>query len=124
MVFWKTIGSPVFLLLTKLRVLHNTLPSLDPARTSIFACHNSGLDLGLLITAALAALPAGASAQGCGYSCFVVLCFPCAPGGGVGMATVMVLTTLALSFAAGFKMWLMAPALLAGATREESFLPW
>lgn len=86
--------------------------------------HDSGLDLGLLITAVLAALPAGASAKGCGYDCFVLLCFPCAPGGGEGMAAVMVLTTLGLAVAAGFKMWMMAPALLTGQTREESFLPW
>eukprot|EP00903_Cladosiphon_okamuranus_P013593 g12660.t1 len=85
---------------------------------------NLGLDLGLFITAVLAALPAGASAEGCGYDCFGILCFPCAPVGGVGMAVVMVLTTLVLSCAAGFKMCLMAPALLSGQTREESFLPW
>ncbi|CAM9324089.1 unnamed protein product [Scytosiphon promiscuus] len=85
---------------------------------------NLGLDLGLLITAILAALPGGASAKGCGYECYVLLCFPCAPGGGEGMAAVMVLTSLGLASAAGFKIWMMAPALLSTATGEEGFLPW
>ncbi|CAN0188274.1 unnamed protein product [Ectocarpus fasciculatus] len=85
---------------------------------------NLGLDLGLLITAVLAALPAGASARGCDYDCFWLLCFPCAPGGGDGMASVLVLTALGLAFAAGFKMWIMAPALLSGLNGEQDFLPW
>ncbi|CAM9238926.1 unnamed protein product [Hapterophycus canaliculatus] len=85
---------------------------------------NLGLDLGLLITAVLAALPAGASAKGCGYECYVLLCFPCAPGGGEGMAVMMVLTALGLASAAGYKMWTMAPALLSTVTGEEGFLPW
>lgn len=86
--------------------------------------HVLGLDLGLLITAVLAALPAGASAKGCGYDCLVLLCFPCAPGGGEGVAAVMVMTTLGLAIAAGFKMWVMAPALLTSQSPQESFLPW
>lgn len=84
---------------------------------------NLGLDLGLLITAALAALPAGASARGCGYDCFVLLCFPCAPNGGEGMAVAMVLTTLGLAWAAGRKMWSMTFAVREGSGVEE-FLPW
>lgn len=84
----------------------------------------AGLDLGLLITAVLAALPAGASARGCDYDCFWLLCFPCAPVGGEGMAAVLVLTALGLAFAAGFKMWIMAPALLSGSNSEQNFLPW
>jgi len=98
--------------------MFQTYPSLDTVR------HVPGLDLGLLITAVLAALPAGASAKGCGYDCLVLLCFPCAPGGGEGMAVVMVLTTLGLAIAAGFKMWIMAPALLTRQSPQDSFLPW
>lgn len=84
---------------------------------------NLGLDLGLLITALLAALPAGASGRGCGYHCYILLCFPCAPVGGDGMAAGMVLATLGLAFGVGLKMWGMATALKKGLTGEE-FLPW
>ena len=84
---------------------------------------NLGLDLGLLITATLAALPAGASAKGCGYDCYVLLCFPCAPNGGEGMAVAMVLATLGLASAVARKMWLITIAVRGGGG-SEGFLPW
>lgn len=84
---------------------------------------NFGLDLGLLITAVLAAFPAGASARGCGYDCYTLLCFPCAPVGGVGMAVSMILMTLGLAFGAAFKMWSMLSALTNGLS-GQGFLPW
>lgn len=88
---------------------------------------NLGLDLGLFITALLAAVPAGAAPRGCGYTCVTFLCFPCAPVGGEGLAVFMVFAALALAVGAATKMWVMAKAMkergVPGLRREE-FLPW